>query len=117
MQLNWTRCKGDVWCKLNSVNLDHKHFNNRQGVYIIWHGGVNPEVVYVSQGNIRQQLTKHRGDREIQQYESLGLYVTWATVIEEHRNGVEAYLADKWLPKVGTNHPQAARIEVNSPWE
>lgn len=116
MQLNWMRCHGDVWCKLNAVNLDHEHFNNRHGVYIIWHGGDEPWVVYISQGNIKKRIEVHRKDPEIQKFEYLGLYVTWATVPEENRKGVEAYLAHKWEPKVGTNHPQAPLIEVNSPW-
>ena len=116
MQLTWIKCKGDVWCKLNSVDLDHEHFDNRHGVYIIWHGGTKPAVVYVGQGDIKRCLSEHRKDREIQQYESLGLYATWATVTKDHCNGVKAYLADKWLPKVGTNPPQDPPIEVNSPW-
>ena len=116
MQLNWTRCQGDVWCKLNSVNLDHEHFNNRNGVYIIWHGGSTPAVVYVGQGNIKERITVHRKDQSIQHYEHLGLYVTWATVSKEHRDGVESYLADTWEPRVGIRHPHARPIGVNSPW-
>ncbi len=62
MQLNWTKCQGDVWCKLNSVNLGHEHFNNRHGVYMIWHGGSSPAVVYVGQGNIKDRIIEHRKD-------------------------------------------------------
>lgn len=116
MQLNWVKCQGNVWCKLNFVNLDHSHFDNKNGVYVIWHGGKNPAVVYVGQGNIRDRLTTHRGDEKIQQYDSLDLYVTWAMVPPEYRNGVEAFLAATWTPKVGSRHPQATAIEVNSPW-
>lgn len=116
LQLNWTRCEGNVWCKLNSVNLEHGHFNNMYGVYIIWHGGANPAVVYIGQGDIKDRISKHRKNPEIQQYAYLDLYVTWAIVLQEYRNGVEAYLADIWPPKVGDNHPKVPRIEVNSPW-
>ena len=118
MQLNWIKCEGDVWCKLNSVNLDHEHFNNRHGVYIIWHGGMEPAVVYVGQGNIKERLAVHRNNPDIQQYKHLDLYVTWATVSEESRIGVEAYLIDMWNPKENANSPQTVhRIEVNSPWQ
>jgi hypothetical protein len=118
MQLNWTRCQGDVWYKLNFVNLDHEHFNNRHGVYVIWHGGTDPAVVYVGQGDIKERLAEHQKKPEIQQYKHLDLYVTWATVPKEYRDGVESYLADTWSPKVGVNHPQIVRrIKVNSPWE
>ena len=50
MILNWIKCTGDVWCKLNSINLDHEHFNGKNGIYIIWHGGSESKVVYVGKG-------------------------------------------------------------------
>lgn len=86
------------------------------GVYIIWHGGAKPWAVYVGQGNIKDRIAKHRKNPEIQQYAYLDLYVTWATVHEYYRDGVEAYLADTWKPKVGKRHSQADPIAVNSPW-
>lgn len=118
LQLNWIKCQNDVWCKLNSVNLDHEHFNNREGVYIIWHGGPTPAVVYVGQGNIKARLDEHRSDQRIQRYASWNLYVTWATVGEQqHRDGVEAYLASIWRPIVGEKYPLASHIVVNFPWQ
>lgn len=118
MQLNWTRCQGNVWCKLNFVNLDHEHFNNRHGVYVIWHGGTDPAVVYVGQGDIKERLAEHQKKPEIQQYKHLDLYVTWAAVSEELRHGVEAYLIDMWYSKENAKPPQTVhRIEVNSPWQ
>lgn len=116
MQLNWIRCQSNVWCKLNSVNLDHEHFKNMHGVYIIWHGGTTPAVVYIGQGDIKDRIAKHRKNPEVQQYANLDLYVTWATVHEASRNGVEVYLANTWKPKVGARHPIAPPIVVNSPW-
>ena len=117
LHLEWVKCRGGVWCKLNTVNLSHEHFENMNGVYIIWHGGIHPKVVYVSQGNIRQRLQAHRNNQEIQQYDYLDLFVTWASVNDAQRNGVEAYLADTWTPKVGsTPYPRTMRIRVNSPW-
>ena len=82
MFLNWMKCQVDVWCKLNHVNLDHEHFNGKNGVYIIWHGGTDPKVVYVGQGNIRDRLKNHRSDRRIQQYKDLDLYVTWQQYLD-----------------------------------
>lgn len=116
MQLSWTKCQGEVWCKLNGVNLSHEHFNNRFGVYVIWHGGHTPAVVYVGQGLIRERLKSHRIDQRIQRFEALGLYVTWATVSRQSCDGVEAYLASHWRPRVGKQHPSAVPIQVNSPW-
>lgn len=118
--LNWKKCYGDVWCRLNTVNLDHEYFTKDiSGVYIIWHGGrpsIKPRVVYVGQGNIKERIMEHRQTPEIQAYEHLGLYVTWARVSEKYLDSVEAYLADKWDPIVGESYPEALPIEVNSPW-
>ena len=116
MRLNWMKCQGDVWCKLNTVDLDHEHFHNRYGVYIIWHGGAKPAVVYIGQGKIKDRIAEHRSGLEIQQYANEDLYVTWATVPTQNRDGVEAYLAASWVPKVGERHPTAPQIEVNPPW-
>ena len=116
MALRWTRCQGDVWCKLNAVNLQHEHFDHADGVYMIWHGGKTPRVVYVGQGNIRKRLQFHRNNTKIQQYANLDLFVTWAVVPQERRNGVEVYLATHWRPLIGENHSDAAPIAVNFPW-
>lgn len=116
MVLSWVKCVGDVWCKLDAVNLDHEHFDGMQGVYVIWHGGREPRVVYVGQGEIRERLMSHRTDSRIQQYANLDLYVTWARVQPTQRDGVEVYLARHWAPRVGERHPDARPIEANSPW-
>ena len=116
IHLIWTRCQSEVWCKLNAVNLAHEHFSGIEGVYVIWHGGTEPKVVYVGQGEIKERLHAHRQDSAVQRYAYLGLYVTWAAVPEPDRNGVEAYLADKWNPLVGEIHPDVDPIIVNSPW-
>lgn len=83
---------------------------------MIWHGGAEPAVVYVGQGKIRDRILAHRDDSGIQRFASRDLFVTWAAVNSEDRDGVETYLADKWRPKVGEQHPNAPKIEVNSPW-
>ena len=116
MVLSWVKCVSSVWCKLSAVNLDHEHFVDMAGVYVIWHGGDNPSVVYVGQGVIEDRLRSHRTDERIQEYANLDLYVTWARVEPANRDGVERYLRDKWKPKVGDRFPDANPIEVNSPW-
>ena len=115
-ELSWMRCLGNVWCKLALVNLKNRHFENMEGVYMIWHGGPNPHVVYVGQGIIRERIESHRSDSEIQQFARFGLYVTWAEVNSSKRDGIERYLAGRWEPIVGDKHPYVDPIEVNSPW-
>lgn len=116
MQLNWTRCEGQVWCPFITVNLAHQHFTGREGVYVIWHGGTDPRTVYVGQGNIRERLTSHRDDPNILQYARRGLFVTWAEVDVRYRSGIERYLADRLMPLHGVQHPQVPPVVVNFPW-
>jgi len=116
LTLEWIKCEGDTWCSLLTVNLAHSHFDQLEGVYIIWHAGQNPATVRIGQGVIRDRLSAHRQDPEILRYSQYGLYVTWASVVESYRDGVEKYLGEALNPLVGTRLPDASRIEVNSPW-
>jgi len=116
LQLNWNKCQENVWCNLLNLNLSHEHFNNLEGIYIIWHGGQNPATVRIGQGNIRDRLTAHKNDKEILAYANLTLYVTWSEVSSTNRSGVETYLANKLNPKVGERFPNEKAIEVNLPW-
>lgn len=35
MQVTWSKCTGDVWCNLLTLNLRHERFRGVQGVFII----------------------------------------------------------------------------------
>jgi hypothetical protein len=116
MNLHWNKCKGDVWCKLSTVNLSHDHFDSKNGVYIIWHGGPNAKTVRIGQGVIKDRLAAHRIDPDVQAYSGHTLYVTWAFVSDASRNGVEAFLAQRLKPLVGERFQNVPSIEVNLPW-
>ncbi len=114
MQVNWLKCKGDVWCSFALLNLDTV---TESGIYIIWHAGNPGKVVYVGQGDVADRLSAHRNNTKITNYERSGkLHVTWAAVPASQRDGVERYLANTWNPLVGEVHPDAVPIAVNSPW-
>jgi len=115
--LTWNRCEGNAWCPFLTVNLNHPHFRGMTGVYIIWHGGQNPQTVYVGQGEIAARIAMHRSDPRILQYSSLGLFVTWASVpLQPVREGIERYLADRLRPRVGEAHPNVPPVGGNLPW-
>lgn len=116
MKLSWVMCQGDVWCNLDTVNLNHEHFNSMYGVYIIWHGGSNALTVRVGQGFIRDRLLEHRKDSQIQAFSDKILYVTWASVPSSERSSVESFLAVSLQPLVGERFPDVPPIEVNLPW-
>ena len=116
MNLNWNKCEGDQWCSLMNVNLNHLHFKNLVGVYIIWHSGQQPATVYVGKGIIAERLAQHRQDDAILKFSHLGLFVTWAQVDSRSQGGVERFLADRLKPKVGQHHSSDSPITVNFPW-
>ena len=116
MNLNWITCEGNKWCPFLTLNLDHAHFTNSSGVYVIWHGGENPATVYVGKGHIARRIRFHRNSDEILKFSHLGLFVTWAQVSPSHQEGVERFLAASLNPKAGENHPHVTPITVNFPW-
>ena len=115
MTVHWNKCEGNVWCKLNTVDLSSSHFNRMTGVYVIWHGGNNLRTVRVGQGSIKDRIEAHRTDPEVQAYNHLGLYVTWASIPENCLDGVEVFLAQHLGPLVGQNFPNVPPIPVNLP--
>ncbi len=111
--LTWVKCKHDVWCSFEGVNLTNVV---TEGVYIIWHAGNPGRVVRVGQGDIAERLQAYRTDDEILAYKQRGkLCVTWASVPVYQQDGVERHLADTWNPLVGARYPDALPIAVNSP--
>lgn len=122
-KLNWVKCKNDSWCKLNELNLNHEHFSEMGGVYIIWTEGNHCPVVdditvlYVGQGVIADRLRDHLDNKEIQENAVNNLFVTWASVDKYIRDGVESYLAEMLEPILGERHPIADPFTVNLPFE
>ncbi|ARN73782.1 hypothetical protein [Oceanicoccus sagamiensis] len=112
MKLQWGICGDDKhWCDFHHLNLDSDTFKDNKGVYIIWSGET---VVRLGSGIIKDRISEHRGNSEINTYNNLK--VTWATVKANQMEGVERYLADVLDPAVGDRFPDATPIEVNLPW-
>ena len=119
MKVYWIRCQNNTWCPLNTVNLRLDRFDNLRGIYIIWYQDNlgNPRTVRVGQGFIRERLTAHRSDPQIQAYASQNLYVTWTNIPPHVLDGVERYLGETLIPLVGYLFPTTEPpIPVNLPW-
>lgn len=116
MNVTWIKPDDGIWYDLAKVDLTHSHFNNLEGVYIIWQCDVKiANVVKVGQGLIKDRLQSHRIDREIQSYNTEWLSVTWAAIPAASRDGVERFLGDKYTPKVADRFPNVTPIVVNLP--
>lgn len=117
LTLHWNSCEGDVLCPLGTVNLDHHHFDNLYGVYIIWYWN-NQRQLYVHKvgqakdGEIRERLEAHRRDFG-SNYLGYTLYVTWAKVTISDIDGVETYLGNRLKPQ--DRYPDVIPIPVNIP--
>jgi len=113
--LYWVKSTKGEWLSLDRVNLDPV---KTTGVYIIWHGGNNPQVVRIGQGDIASRLNEHRRNHQIKQYLNSGpLMVTWATVNNALAlDGIERYLAELYSPVVGDRFPAVHKIAVNTPF-
>ena len=115
LKLSWEKCRGDVWCRLSRLDLSTV---SGDGVYVIWCDDIDM-CIYVGQGSIRDRLKFHQTNEDVQFYaKDLDgtLYVTWAKVPSQKRDGVESFLADELEPLEGERHPDVHPIEVNLPF-
>ena len=111
--LRWNRSQDERWCDLDRLNLDHAHFDNLEGVFVIWYGGPNGRVVRVGQGPIRECLKDLRQDPLLEPFRHLTLIVSWAVVDRSVRDGVERYLGETYRPVIVTSLPSAPPVTVN----
>lgn len=112
INVSWIKCVKDSWCSFRNVDLEDEHFDDMEGVYVIWQG--NGPVVRIGQGVIRDRIASHRDDDEINVYKNL--YVVWARVEKKYRDGVERYLGDRLEPEVSSTFPDIEPIKANLPW-
>lgn len=112
----WVKTTAGTWPSLKKVDLTNV---TAAGIYIIWYFGSPGRVVYVGQGIVKDRLGKHRLNPEItlSAPQGIDLLVSWATVPEHLRGGMERYLADRFNPIVGEAHPDVPKIAVLAPWE
>ena len=110
INLNWIKCTNNIWCDFLKLDLDNDHFNNINGVYIIFN---SEKVIRVGSGNIKDRISAHRNDEEINKFKNLK--VTWAKVEDVYLYNVEKYLSLQYNIEVGERFPDVKPIEVNLP--
>lgn len=118
LHLFWVKCENNAWCSLHNADLSHSYYDSCEGIYIIWYWDNfgNPVTVRVGQGNIRDRLTVHRTDPQIQAYAHLNLLATWTSLPSNLLDGVEAYLGKVLKPRAGSLFPNAKPIPVALPF-
>ncbi len=115
MELDWKKCGERKWCSFFHPNMKNVA---SVGVYVIWCEDFSGDTytVYVGQGKVAQRVENHRKEPQILQHKQSGsLFVTWADLPEEYRDGVEAFLFEQLAPVEGERRPHAVPIPVNLP--
>jgi hypothetical protein len=117
--MDWMKCMEDRWCNFFDVMLESNHFDGLHGVYIIWYWHKNflPCVVRVGQGSIRERLLQERQRPAMLALKDNDLLVTWASVEDALRDGIERYLGETLTPIIKRLLPEASPIRVMLPWE
>ena len=116
--LEWNKCKAGTWCILAELDLGHEHFDDMEGVYVIWYGEESAVALRVGYGYIRNCLANERNDTNVLAYKQDEVYVTWGKVGPKFRDGVAKYVASALQPELESSSPDVKPIEVNipSPW-
>ena len=115
--IEWEKCKRGTWCNLFELDLDHEHFDDLEGVYVIWQSEENPVSLRVGQGLIRECLVRERNAEDLLAYRNQhGIYVTWAEVNPRFRDGVFKYVSEELNSEVESSYPDVPPIKVNLPW-
>ena len=115
IELQWIKSIDYKW--LDFMRLDLNQVQG-SGVYVIWHGGENPRVIRVGQGNFATKFTLHRESPRLMWYASQGkLFVTWAAISSQaHCDGIENYLTQLFSPLLADRVASVPPLPVRSPF-
>lgn len=116
MNIEWIKCKGDIWCELSKLDLNHDLLDVN-GVYILFTEETNNGLIYVGYGNVKKELNRLVKDTAIAAFLSHRCYVTWAKVNVLSQVGIVNYLISRYRPKLNPKPPKGIPISVKLPWE
>ncbi len=91
---HWVRDPDGRFWRLADVRPDEFGLARLSGVYVVWHGGVQPQWLRVGRAqNLALVLTEVRNDGALRAHEDRGgLWVTWSAVRPEFQDGVVSHL-------------------------
>jgi hypothetical protein len=80
----------------NFLNLEPEELGLKRvsGVYVIWHGGLRPEWIYIGlTDDLAATFEDIRLNDEVMEFQEHGsLFVTWSEIRREYQAGVVKYL-------------------------
>ena len=103
----WGRTRAGKFYRLPHLDPEKEDLAGVSGVFVIWHAGVRSRWVHVGHADdLAAALHAVVGNPEVMSYErNGGLYVAWARIHPDHREGVAAHLTGALRPSVATAEP------------
>lgn len=102
MDPQWARTPTGRFHRFIHLDPEEQGLTKVTGVFVIWHGGVKPEWVYVAKAkDLAAAMHEVAKDEDVMYYEIRGgLFVTWSLVLPQHQDGVVRFLTDALKPVV-----------------
>jgi hypothetical protein len=99
---HWQRSRVGRFHRLVYLYPEDEDLAGVSAVYVMWHGGSQPEWVFVGHtDDLAQALNAHADDPALTAYDTRGgLFVTWALIRDEYQPGVVRYLTAELKPVV-----------------
>lgn len=98
----WQRDPSQRFYRLIRMQPGRPNLTGRGGVFVLFHKGVQPGWVYVGAATdlavAVERLQEHRAVGRLEARG--GLYMTWAFIRQDKRDGVVAYLRQHMKPEV-----------------
>lgn len=116
----WIRSARGNFLNLLSMDPEEAGLSGKGGVYLVWHGGVRPEWLYVGHSNdLAKSLHEAGNNKEIGSFQEMGgLFVSWAFVLDDYRPGVVRFLQENLptiIPTANTYDDDTMPVPVFSP--
>ena len=98
----WARTKTGYFHRLLTFDPEANGLTGASGVYVVWHGGVNPGWVFIGRGDdLARTFHDLADDEAVMSYNIRGgIFVTWSLINKEFQNGVVRHLNDTLRPKI-----------------
>jgi hypothetical protein len=98
----WVKLAGGRFHRFILLDAEKAGLAGIGGIYAIWHGGLRPEWVSIGKSDdLAAAFRDLAGNEDIRNYNVRGgLFVSWALIREEFRNGVLRFLNDSMKPLV-----------------
>ena len=109
----WARSATGRFYRFVDLDPEELGLSGKSGVFVIWHGGVQPEWVFVDRSrDLAATFHAIAEDEEVMYYDLRGrLFVTWTLIKPEFQEGVVRYLIESLKPIIDNPNAEAMSAE------